>query len=279
MSRKCLMAFLAHPDDESFGPGGTLAKFAAEGVDVHIVIATDGAAGSVAEGFEGIHEELAAVRAKELEAAVAILGGTLHRLDYRDSGYINDPANEHPDAFIQADETEAVGRLVALIRELRPQVILTHDETGGYFHPDHIFCWKIMTAAFEAAGQAGMYPEIGPEPYQPERLYYTVIPNRWLKLFIWAMRLRGQDPTKAGRNQDIDMTRIGVDPTKITTSVYVKPYLATKQAASAEHSSQGGGGGFTRFIPRVVLNWLFRYEMFMRAYPPVSAPLRENSFF
>lgn len=100
--KKALLAVLAHPDDESFGPGGTLARYAREGVDVHIAIATDGAAGSVAEGYETAREQLATVRAEELKKAVNILGATLHNLGYRDSGYIGDPANQHPAAFIQA---------------------------------------------------------------------------------------------------------------------------------------------------------------------------------
>ena len=136
--KKTLLAILAHPDDESFGPGGTLAKLAAEGVDVHIAIATDGAAGSVAEGYEEAREKLAAVRAVELEKAVEILGGTLHRLGYRDSGMKGDVANQHPDAFINADHFSAIGKVVKLIREIQPHVVVTHDETGGYFHPDHI---------------------------------------------------------------------------------------------------------------------------------------------
>ena len=145
--KKTLLAILAHPDDESFGPGGTLAKYAHEGTDVHVVIATDGAAGTASEGYEDKQAELAAHRMGELKRATDILGVTLHCLDYRDSGMSGDPANEHPDAFINADETEAVGRLVALIRQLKPQVIITHDETGGYFHPDHIQCWKLTTKA------------------------------------------------------------------------------------------------------------------------------------
>ncbi|KAA3663280.1 MAG: GlcNAc-PI de-N-acetylase, partial [Chloroflexi bacterium] len=196
MENKRLLAVLAHPDDESFGPGGTFARYAAEGVDVHIAIATDGAAGSVVEAFEEQREKLAAVREVELETAVSILGATLHTLDYRDSGYINDPANEHPDAFVQSDDYEAIGKVVKLIREIRPQVIVTHDETGGYFHPDHIQCWKITTAAFEAAADAEQYPEFDLPPYQPQRMYFSVFHNTWVRFFVFLARLRRQDPTK-----------------------------------------------------------------------------------
>lgn len=277
MTKRTLLAVLAHPDDESFGPGGTFARYAAEGVDVHIAIATDGAAGSVAAGYEDAREKLAEVRAKELETAVAILGGTLHTLGYRDSGYIGDPANEHPDAFVQADHQEAVGRVVRLIRELRPQVIITHDETGGYFHPDHIKCWQITVPAFHAAGDAAQFPEIGPAPFQPERLYFTAFPNTWVKFFILLFRLRGQDPTKFGRNQDIDMTRVGVARGSLHAFISYRKYWETKRQASAAHASQGGGA--FSWLPQPVQKLLLAQDTFIRAYPPVPDGYRERDLF
>jgi LmbE family N-acetylglucosaminyl deacetylase len=277
--KRTLLAVLAHPDDESFGPGGTLARYAAEGTAVHIAIATDGMAGSVVEAYQDKREQLATVREKELEAAVAVLGGTLHKLGYRDSGYINDPANAHPEAFIQANETEAVGKVVRLIRELQPQVVLTHDETGGYFHPDHIMCWKITTAAFYAAGDAAQYPDIGPAPFRPERLYYTIISNRWVKLLIFMMRLRGKDPTRWGRNGDIDMTQIGADPSQITTMIDYRGYWDVKMAASAHHTSQGGGTSFSRMMPGWLQKQLFGYDSFIRAYPTGRNGRHEKDLF
>lgn len=277
--KRTLMALLAHPDDESFGPGGTLAKYAAEGVDVHIVIATDGAAGSVAEGFEDKHDQLAAVREKELEEAVKVLGGTLHNLGYRDSGYIGDPANKHPAAFVNANLDEAIGRVVKLIREIRPNIIITHDETGGYLHPDHIMCWRITTPAFHAAADAAQFPEIGPAPWKTDRLYFTAFPNRWVKVFTFLMRLRGQDPTKAGRNKDIDFTKVGMDPKKIHAYIDYRPYWDVKREASAKHSSQGGGTGFSRIIPVWLQKRIFGYETFMRGHPPVPDGFRETDLF
>ena len=278
MTKRSLLAVLAHPDDESFGPGGTFARYAAEGVDVHICIATDGAAGSVAEGYEDAREKLAEVRAKELETAVNILGGTLHTLGYRDSGYIGDPANEHPDAFVQADEQEAIGRVVKLIREIRPQVIITHDETGGYFHPDHIQCWKITVPAFHAAGDPEQFPEISPAPYEPERLYFSAFPNTWVKFFIFLARLRGQDPTKFGRNKDIDMTNLGVDRNKLNAFINYWDFWEVKRKASAAHASQGGGGGISR-LPQWLQKRLFSRDTYIRAYPPVPNGYREDDLF
>ncbi len=277
--KRTLLAVLAHPDDESFGPGGTLARYADEGVDVHIAIATDGVAGSVVEDYRDNLEQLVVIRTQELEAAVNILGATLHKFCYRDSGYINDPANEHPDAFIQADENEVIGRIVRLIRELRPQVVLTHDETGGYFHPDHIMCWKMTLAAFHAAGDATQFPEIGPAPYRPERLYYTAFSNRWVKFAIFMLRLRGKDPTRWGRNQDIDMTRVGADPSDITTMIDYRRYWDVKLAASAQHTSQGGGTSFNRLLPAWLQKQIFGYDSFIRAFPAARNGRREKDLF
>jgi LmbE family N-acetylglucosaminyl deacetylase len=269
MSGKRLLTVLAHPDDESFGPGGTLARYAAEGAAVHIAIATDGAAGSVVSEYEEHRARLAEVRRQELEAAVAVLDAQLHMLNYRDSGYIGDPANEHPDAFANVDETEATGRIVQLIREIRPQVVITHDETGGYYHPDHIMAHKITTRAFYAAGYAEQYPEIGPAPYQPQRLYYTAIPERWPKVYATIMRLRGQDPTRIGRNEDIDMTQIGHPLSQLNARLNIFPYWEIKRDASAEHRSQGGGG-FGSAFPTWLQKRLFHMEYFIRAHPPAA---------
>ena len=139
--RPVLLGVFAHPDDESFGPGGTLARYAAEGVDVHIVIATDGVAGSMdsPDRLNG-HENLAQVRKKELDRAVAILGATLHRLPHRDSGMQGSPDNDHPDALIQQPVADLTREVTALIRRLGPQVILSHDQFVGWRHSDHILC-------------------------------------------------------------------------------------------------------------------------------------------
>lgn len=269
MTERRLLAVLAHPDDESFGIGGTLARYAAEGVDVHVAIATDGAAGSVVSDYEEQRERLAEVRRQELEAAVAVLGVTLHMLGYRDSGYIDDPANLHPEAFINADREQVAGRIVRLIRALRPQVVITHDETGGYYHPDHIMAYEVTTRAFHAAGDPGQYPHLGPAPYLPQRLYYTSLPRRWIKVFTTIMRLRGQDPTRIGRNEDIDMTRLGQPLSRLHARLNIFPYWEVKREASSHHQSQGGGG-FASSLPIWFQKRLFSMEYYIRAYPPAA---------
>lgn len=276
---KRLLTVLAHPDDESFGIGGTLARYAREGVDVHIAIATDGVAGSVADGYEETKSDLVNVRRQELEAAVEVLGGTLHMLGFRDSGYIGDPANEHPEAFINVDEHLAVGNIVALIREIRPQVVITHDETGGYFHPDHIHCWKVTTAAYHAAADPTRYPDMGPAPYQPQRLYYTAFPNTMVKLMTFLMRVRRQDPTRVGRNKDIDLTRLGIPPKQLHVGVDYRETWDAKREASAHHASQGGQGGPRRGIPDWFQRRYMAKEYFIQAEPPGRDGTRKQDLF
>ncbi len=276
--KQTMLAVLAHPDDESFGLGGTLARYAEEGVDVHIAIATDGVAGSVAEGYEDTLAALVDVRTRELNAAVDVLGGTLHTFCFRDSGYIGDPANSHPEAFINIDEAISTARVVKLIRQLQPQVVITHDETGGYFHPDHIHCCKITTAAFFAAGDPGQYRGEG-TPYRAQRLYYSAFPNRMVKLYTSLMRLRGQDPTKMGRNKDIDFTKLGVPGPKLHAQIDYRRYWDKKRLASAQHASQGGGTSNSRVLPQWFQRRFLASEYFIRAYPAVPDGYRERDLF
>lgn len=277
--KRTILAVLAHPDDESYGIGGTLARYAADDVEVHVAIATDGAAGSIDEKWQGDSSKLADARAMELHEAAEVLGVNMHMLGYRDSGYIGDPANANPDAFINVDEHETTGCVVKLIRELRPDIVITHDETGGYFHPDHIQCYKITTAAFFAARKPELYPEHRFDPYQPKRLYYSAFSNRLLKIGSLLMRLRGQDPSRGGRNQDIDYTRLGTPPERITTTISCRKSWDLKMEASARHGSQGGGTSISRLMPMWLFKAFFAKEAYIRAYPPVPAGYREKDFF
>jgi len=277
--KRTLLAVLAHPDDESYGIGGTLARYAAEGVDVHVAIATDGAAGSIDESWQGDRSKLVEARYEELDAAAEVLGVTLHRFGYRDSGYIGDKANENPKAFINSDEMEVVGRVNDLFNEIQPDVVITHDETGGYFHPDHIHCYKITSSAFYSTADNQVDQNNGPERFQPKRLYYTAFPNSWVKVVMFLMRLRGVDPSRAGRNQDIDFTKVGVPPGKINASISYSKYWELKRMASSKHGSQGGGTSFNRIFPAWFQKMVFARESYIRAYPPVPEGFREKDLF
>ena len=272
-----LLAVFAHPDDESFGPSATLAVHSAAGVDVHIVTMTDGAAGAPAPGFpEG--PELALIRHGELVAAAEALGATLHHLDYRDSGYIGDPRADDPAAFSNIDPAGPITELVRLIRAVRPQVVLSHDENGGYFHPDHIRTHEVVKAAFLAAGDAVKVPEAGPA-HAPERLYSEVRSNRWIKVMTRGMRLVGRDPTRVGVNRDVDLTRVGVDPRTITTRIDVREGWAARQRSVACHRSQRGGTRLLERAPAALMARIAPTEAFRRELPPPWPGLREHALF
>jgi LmbE family N-acetylglucosaminyl deacetylase len=276
MNRRLLGVF-AHPDDESFGPAGTLAVHTIAGVDVHIAIMTDGAAGAPAPGFPS-GDDLARVRSEELRAAGAQLGATVHHFSYRDSGFVGDERNHLPDAFVNVDEAAPVADLVALIREVRPDVVISHDENGGYRHPDHIRCHAVTRAAFEAAGDPDRFPDLGPA-FAPSRLYSETMSNRLIRVGVRLMRLVGKDPTRIGVNKDVDLTGVGMDPHRITTRIDVRKGWARKVAAGTCHASQRGNVGPFRHVPVWLLALLMPYESFIRELPPPWPGLRERSLF
>src|SRR5919202_6707939 len=199
-----LMAVHAHPDDECFGTGGVLIKYAEEGVRTALVTATRGEEGEIHDPDlteEEARPRLAEIREEELRRATALLRvGVQEFLGYRDSGMMGTPANEHPESFNKADLDEATGRLVRLIRTYRPQVLVTYNEDGGYGHPDHLQCHRITARAFDAAGDPARYPDAGPA-WQPLKLYATAWSReRWLALRA-AMRERGIE-WPFGRDED-----------------------------------------------------------------------------
>ena len=224
---------------------------------------------------------MGALRGQELRAAADVLGLTgLHYLGYRDSGMTGSADNRDPRAFVNANPIEATGRLVKLIREIRPQVIVTFDPFGGYGHPDHIFIHHRTHEAFKAAGDPAQYPEAG-EPYQPQKLYWSVFPRGLLKFFVRVLPLFGRDPTKFGRNGDINLREITEHDYPPTTRIDVWPYYEIKQAASKCHTSQldGGPGMFDRF-PRFIQRRLSGYETFRRVEPAADGQrLKEQDLF
>ncbi|MDQ4075049.1 MAG: PIG-L family deacetylase [Chloroflexota bacterium] len=275
--RPTLLAIFAHPDDESFGSGGTLAKYAAEGVDVHVCIVTDGAAGSYDEEFVQGYESIAQRRAEELERAAAVLGVTLHILNYRDSGMAGSPENEHPASLVQAPLEEVACCVMALIDEIQPHVVLTHDPTGGYFHPDHIKVNQAVDLAWEYLHDGSACPEVPAPHWQPDRLFWSALPRTWIRWSVRLMRLFRKDPSKYGRNKDIDLTDLGTPDDQIHTQIDVSDYLSVKREASRQHVSQGGSGAFQRWMPSFIQRWFFGREAYTQAYPP--GPLVEDDFF
>jgi N-acetyl-1-D-myo-inositol-2-amino-2-deoxy-alpha-D-glucopyranoside deacetylase/mycothiol S-conjugate amidase len=212
--------------------------------------------------------------AKELQLSVVI------HLGYRDSGMTGSTDNHHPDSLAAAPLDDVTARVVAVIRAVRPQVVLTFDPIGGYRHPDHIAIHNATVRAFHAAGDPARFAERGPA-YAPQKLYYSVFPKGFLKVAVKLMPLFGQDPRRFGRNKDIDVTQL-LEDFPIHAEVAVSDAAREmKERASACHQSQLAGGP----PRRGPLTWLLRRwqmrETLMRAYPPVppGARLREKDLF
>jgi LmbE family N-acetylglucosaminyl deacetylase len=268
--RSLLIAY-PHPDDETFGNAGIVARYAAEGVAVHYACATRGEVGTVTPELLGDYPDAGALRTDELACAARTLNmAGVHFLNYRDSGMQGAPDNQHPGCLVQAPLDAVAGKLVALMRALRPQVVLTFGPYGGYGHPDHIKIHHATHAAFAAAGDPARYPEqiaAGLAPWQPQKLYYSTFSTRVLKIIVSLSRFFGQDPRRGGRNQDIDFVEALDQATAVTTTVDTGAYEAQKLAAFLCHRSQLDGMGLSRLPAPVRRMWLGR-EQFTRVAPP-----------
>jgi LmbE family N-acetylglucosaminyl deacetylase len=274
-----LLAVLAHPDDESFGPGGTLALYATRGVEVHLVCATQGEVGTVnPENLDG-YADIGELRRAELACAVQALGvKDLHFLGYRDSGMPGSDDNHHPNALAAAPFDEVVAKITDSIRQVRPQVVITFDPVGGYHHPDHIMVHRATLEAFHAASDPLRYPGLG-VPYQPEKLYYFTFSRTIVRLAVRLLPLLGRDPKRFGLNEDIDLTELASDEFPIHTRIDIHSVRDIKARASACHASQQSPtGGMNRLVGTITA--LFdRHETYMRAYPPATAATKEKDLF
>ena len=269
MEKRTILAVLAHPDDESFGMGGTLALYASRGVDVHLVCATRGEVGDVDPELLKGFDSIADLRESELRCAAGILGlAGVHFLDYRDSGMPGSPDNTHPKALAFQPLDEVAANVVCYIRELQPQVVLTFDPIGGYRHPDHIAIQRATVTAFERAADPGFAPQSTP-PWQPQHLYFHKMPNGLLKFAVTFLPLVGRDPHKFGTNGDIDLVPIAEARFPTHARIDIRSVMEKKEKAGACHTSQGGGrmgGGVVSLLMRLFNG----SETFMRAYPPVE---------
>jgi N-acetyl-1-D-myo-inositol-2-amino-2-deoxy-alpha-D-glucopyranoside deacetylase len=266
---KTLLAVLAHPDDESFGLGGTLALYAQRGYDTYLICATRGEAGSVEEEHLRGFKDIADMRTAELDCAAAHLGlKDVIYLGYRDSGMPGSDDNKHSNAQINHPVEEVAGRVVKYIRELKPEVVLTFDPIGGYKHPDHIHIHQATVLAFDKANDASFHPEAGAQ-FQPNALYFQVFPRGFLKWGVRLMPLFGMDPTKFGKNKDINVKEFADVNFPVHARLDIRSVVEIKNEAGACHNSQGGGQmrrGLMGFFSRT----FGEHEDYMRAYPPVD---------
>lgn len=282
MAKRRLLISYAHPDDESFGSGGIIAKYVNEGAEVYLICATNGDVGTIPDEMEGQYAQVRDLRLAELDCANAVLGfKEVFLLNYKDSGMMGSATSEDPDclwASWQDDPQAVTRRVVEIIREIKPHVIVTFNKYGGYGHPDHIAIQRATTDAFQLAGDTDYHTD-GQVAYQPQRLYYSSFPTLFLRVALLWWRLRGRDVRRMGVNEDIDFQAIidHVEPTH--ARVNVADYLETWDEASACHKSQGGGGTFNRF-PMWLRRVLSGTQGFTRVFPvPAHNRVDERDLF
>lgn len=266
-----------HPDDESSATGGMLAYYSARGVRTGVVTCTGGEEGEIHDpDLDPVADfpRLREIRERELRNACEILGvSTLRLLGYRDSGMKDTPANQHPEAFCQADLAEAAGRLVRVIRELRPLVMVTEQEGGSYPHPDHVNCHRVSVEAFRAAADEGAYPEAGPA-WQVPKLYTVaqIDDGRWEAL-IPKFEALGLDVSWLKRRQD-GPPRAG--PESATVALDVGPYSEVQRRALLAHRTQIRPDGFFARLPEDLRRRAFKTAYFIRVHPPTAPGERER---
>jgi N-acetyl-1-D-myo-inositol-2-amino-2-deoxy-alpha-D-glucopyranoside deacetylase len=253
-----LLLVHAHPDDESINNGASMAKYASEGVRVTLVTCTLGEEGEVIPAElrhlepgppdrretarpSGDLTPLARHRKDELAAAMRELGVTDHRLlggpgRYRDSGMMGFPTNDRADCFWQAPLDAAALHLVRVIREVRPQVMVTYDPDGGYGHPDHIKAHRVAMRAAELAPDRNFAPEDG-EPHEVSRIYWNCVPRPVVDEGL--ARLRTETPPRYRQlASPEDVPGVVPDASYVDVTVDAREFTERKAAAMRAHATQ-----------------------------------------
>jgi N-acetyl-1-D-myo-inositol-2-amino-2-deoxy-alpha-D-glucopyranoside deacetylase len=249
-----LMTIHAHPDDETISTGGVMARYAAEGLRVICLTSNLGEHGEIVVPEMDTPQNqarLAEIRHEELRRALGRLGAVESRLlGYEDSGMMGSPDNADPRAFWNADIDEAIGRAVAVVREVRPDVVVGYNDFGGYGHPDHIRAAQVAKGAFARAGDVAWYPEQladGLEAFAPSKLYETVlslagrsdVQQRVAERGLKSWWLPPEDELPEQRVQrEAFLARMLAASGPVTTRVEVGDWLPAKLAAIAEHVTQ-----------------------------------------
>ena len=278
---RTLLAVHAHPDDESSKGAGTLARYADETVRTVVVTCTGGEAGEIlnpAMDQPGNLERMPELRRQELAKALEILCVSAHYwLGYRDSGMPDTEYNTHPQAFANASLDEATGRLVRIIREERPQVVLTYDERGGYPHPDHIRTHEVSMAAFDAAGDPDRYPDAG-APFQPLKLYYhAAFTRQRLEAIHTGAVARGVE-SPFGEWLEGWSSEEHPEP-DVTTQVDVRRFMAQRRDALVAHATQIDPDSFWFSIPDEIVAEVYPWEDYTLARSLVATDGHESDLF
>jgi N-acetyl-1-D-myo-inositol-2-amino-2-deoxy-alpha-D-glucopyranoside deacetylase len=240
-----LLLVHAHPDDETIGSGATMAKYVANGAHVTLVTCTLGEEGEIlvpelAHLAADQSDELGKHRITELAAAMAELGVTDWQLlggpgTYRDSGMVGTEPNERPDCFWRSDLLEAAKHLVKVIRQARPQVLVTYDDFGGYGHPDHIQAHRVATYARDLAAVPTFAPELG-APWMIEKVYWTAFPVSVMRAGIEMLKAAGEDTGFAA--QDPDEIPFACPDEYVTTAIDGGEFADQKLRALRAHATQ-----------------------------------------
>ena len=277
-----LMTVHAHPDDESSKGAATTARYSAEGHEVMVVTCTGGEAGSIlnpAMDRPEVLENLAEVRRDEMARAADILGVQHRWLGFVDSGLPEgDPPPPLPEGcFALEDLDVATERLVAVVREFRPHVLVTYDENGGYPHPDHIRCHEISVAAFDAAGDPDRYPDAG-EPWQPLKLYYSHgFSKKRMVAFHEALLTRGlESPYEEWLQRWEDRADPGE---RVTTRVQCADWFEVRDKALLAHETQIDPTSRWFFVPLEIQREIWPTEDYELVRSLVDVPTPEDDLF
>jgi len=246
-----LLLVHAHPDDETIGNGATMARYVSEGVQVTLVTCTRGEEGEVlvpALLHLGADQDdsLGAYRETELAAAMDVLGVTDHRYlgepgELRDSGMAYDENKRavardtiRPDTFWATDLLVPANRLVAIVREVRPQVLVTYDEYGAYGHPDHIQAHRVATYAHALAGISSYRLDLG-EPWHVPKVYWNATPRSTMERWVEASKEMDTDFFNV---ESVDDIAFVVADELVTTEIDGRDQLEQKLAAMRAHATQ-----------------------------------------
>jgi len=280
--RRCILTVHAHPDDEASKGAGTIAKYHAEGVHTVLVCCTGGEEGDIlnpAMDTEEVRNDIGAVRMRELDAAAKVIGyDEVVLLGYRDSGMPDSDANKRPDCFAQAPLEEAVGRLVAILRRARPQVVVTYgDKQERYPHPDHLRVHEVTMAAVDAAADPAQYPDAG-EPWQVSKIYYTAWSfKRVVLMHEKFLELGLESPFSADwfKDRKPDETE-----NQMTTQIYLGGFENVRQDALLAHATQiDPTSKFWFGLPPEVMRDIHPYDDYVLARGPRGEGEVETDLF
>ena len=261
-----LLLVHAHPDDEAISTGGVMMKAKAHGHRVVLVTATRGEAGEIYNMDEAASRpRLGEIRTKELEAACDILGvDRLELLGYRDSGMVDTNDNRDPRSFHQAPLEDAAARLAVVVREERPDVVVTYAEDGVYGHPDHVKAHYVTNAALDVLEREG---------WTPRKLYYTAIPRSMMEAFMQQM------PEEAQRAMGGNMRIAGTPDELVTTRVDVHDYVDRKREAFQAHVSQNDPDSWFATMASQIYELAFGTEYYQLARGEAGGELPEPDLF